>query len=316
MNLNLPFRNNKLKEATDLGFGTRLTGDKDRLLKDGKFNIEKIGRKTWTPYQDLVEMSAARFSMLVVAYFGAINLVFAFLIQLAGMDCLNGAQPAGFLQNLSQAFFFCVQTFTTVGYGGLHPACFSTNLLASVIALTGIMSAAIVTGLLFARFSRPVSSLQFSRHAIIAPYRDGLTSFQFRIANCRENQLINIEAKVTMSWVEDNGQGEKVRRFARLPLEIDKVVMLSLNWNIVHPIDEKSPFAGKTPEDVARMNVEVIILIEAFDESFSQTVFAQHSYCDEDLLWNVRFNPMYYPGENGRTVLDLDAIDSVVKVAS
>lgn len=311
--LKLPFRNTKPKESEDLGFGTRLTGDRDRLIKNGRFNVHKIGSRTWTPYQDLVEMPPKQFLLLVLAFFVAVNVVFTLAILLAGVKCLNGTTPAGFLSDFGQAFFFSVQTFTTVGYGGMYPVCLSTNLLASLIALTGILSAAIITGLLFARFSRPVASIVFSKHALITPFRDG-KSFQFRLVNQRDNQLINIEVKVTMSWVEDDGKGGKARRFTRLPLEIDKVVLLSLNWNIVHPIDEDSPLFGKSPQDLQEMNTEFVVLVEAFDESFSQTVFSQTSYCDEDLLWDVRFKLMYYPDPNGsgQTILNLDAIDEVV----
>ena len=141
-----------------------------------------------------------------------------------------------------------------------------------------------------------------------------MKGFMFRIANRRDNQVINLEAKVSMSWVEDDGFNKKRRRFARLPLEIEKVVMLPLNWTIVHPIDKDSPLFGKTAKDLERMNMEVIVLIEGFDETYSQTVHASGSYCDEELLWNVKFKPMYYPGKNLQTVLDLDTIDEVAKV--
>lgn len=314
MNFNLPFRNNKPKEADDLGFGTRITGDKDRLIRNGKFNIEKIGQRTWTPYQDLVEMSWWKFFFIILLYFVILNAIFATVLTLIGMDCLNGVEPGSVSEDFGHAWFFSVQTFTTVGYGTVSPSCFSSNLVASLIALVGLMSFALATGLFFSRFAKPRAQIVFSKNAIISPFRDGLNSFQFRIANRRDNQIINVEAKVTMSWVEEKPDGTKTRRFARLPLELDKVVMLPLNWTIVHAIDENSPLYGKSAADLDKMNLEVIVLIEGFDESFSQTVYTQNSYCDEEVLWNVRFSPMYYPGENGQTILDLDTIDEVVKI--
>ncbi|MCB0517753.1 MAG: transporter [Lewinellaceae bacterium] len=309
-----PFRNNKTREAEDLGFGNRITGERARLLnKDGKFNVRKEGRKSWAPYQDLVEMTWGRFFLVVVAYFVGTNGLFSLVLMPYGMECMNGAKSGPFWEEFAQGFFFSVQTFTSVGYGAISPACLSTNLIASLIALTGLMSFALATGLFFSRFSKPKSQILFSKVAIIAPYKDGLTSFQFRIANRRDNQIINLEAKITMSWVEHNRDGSKTRRFARLPLELDKVVMLPLNWTIVHPIDEESPLYGKTGKDLEKMNIEVIVLIEGFDETFNQNVHANSSYTDEEVLCNVRFKPMYFPGDDGKTILRLDAIDETTE---
>ncbi len=315
MNFNLPFRNNKSREAEDLGFGNRIIGEGSRLLdKNGKYNIRKTGRRAWTPYQDLVEMPWGMFLLVVLVLFVAVNAFFGLLLLLPGMNCLNGVIQGNFWIEFTQTFFFSVQTFTTVGYGAVSPACLASDLIASVIALTGLMAFALATGLFFARFSKPKSQIVFSKNALITTYGDGAKGFMFRIANRRDNQVINLEAKVTMSWVEDEGLGNKRRRFARLPLQIEKVVMLPLNWTIVHPIDENSPLFEKTAAGLKKMNVEVIVLIEGFDETYSQTVHASGSYCDEEVLWNVKFKAMYFPGKDGRTVLDLDAIDEVEKV--
>lgn len=316
MAMKLPFRKNKVKETDDLGFGTKITGERDRLIdKDGNFNVELVGSSVWTPYQDLVEISWNRFFLLVLAFFIGVNMVFALILSFAGPACLAGMKHGHWLENFGQAWFFSVQTFTTVGYGAISPACISTNFLASLIALVGLLSAALATGLLFARFAKPKAQIVFSKNAIITPFRDAM-SFQFRIANGRKNRLINLETKVTMSWVDTNPDGSKVRKFARLKLEREKVVMLPLNWNIVHPIDEESPLFGKAPADLLEMNLEVIVLIEAFDESFSQTIFANGSYCDEEVLWNVKWKPMYFPDPDGsgKTILDLGEIDEVVNL--
>ncbi|MBI1224428.1 MAG: transporter [Bacteroidetes bacterium] len=311
-----PFRSQRIKESDDLGFGNRITGERDRLIaKDGGFNVERIGLRSRSPYQDLVEMSWGRFFRIVMAFFIGVNAIFALMLSMVGVECLTGLAPGHWLENFVQAWFFSVQTFTTVGYGSMSPSCVSSNFIAAMIALVGLMSAALATGLLFARFAKPTSQLVFSKNAIIAPYKDG-TSFQFRIANKRNSRLINLSVTLTMSWVDTNPDGSKQRRFSRLELEREKVVMLPLNWNIVHPIDEDSPLFRRTPEEVKEMNVEVIVLIEAFDEIFSQTIFANASYCDEEFIWGVKFKPMYFPDPDGsgKTILDMSLIDEVIEV--
>ncbi len=313
MNFKRRSRNSKPKEADNLGFGTRITSDNSRMIdKNGEFNVEKTGARTWAPYQDLKEMGWGKFFLIVVAIFIVVNAIFALMLILCGTECLSGVHAAGLWPHFIEAWYFSVQTFTTVGYGSVSPVCTSYNLIASAIALVGLLSFALATGLIFARFSKPVARFVFSKIAVMAPYKDG-TGFMFRLANSRHHKLINLEAKLTMSWVEKDGKDGKKRRYARLPLEVDKIAMMPLSWTIVHPIDGKSPLHGKTPAELGKMNVEIITLIIGFDESFSQTVHANYSYSSDDLLWGKRFKMMYYPGENGKTVLNLDMIDEVME---
>ena len=306
----------KLKEADDLGFGTKITAKSYRLMeKNGKYNVKTIGRKGWTLYQDLVEMTWPRFFGVVALFFILVNGLFATMLLLTGMECMSGVEDKGFVLNFLQAWFFSVQTLTTVGYGSVSPICIASNLVASINALTGLLTFALVTGLFFARFSKPVAQYIFSQNAIIAPYRDA-TGLMFRLANRRDNQIINMEAKVVMSWVTTNDNGERKRSFARLELEIDKVVMLPLSWTVVHPIDEKSPLYGLQKNDFKSREVEVIVLIEGYDETYSQQVFANQSYSAEELLCGYTFKMMYYPGDDGKTILDLGKMDDMEKATS
>lgn len=305
-----PVRKKKIKEADNLGFGTRVTAKRSRLLNpDGSFNVKTIGGHGYTLYQDLVEMSWWRFFILVGVFFFLVNAVFAFLLMLAGMDCLNGVEDGSVLQNFANAWFFSVQTLTTVGYGVINPICFSSNVIASIIALTGLMTFALVTGLFFARFSKPIAQFIFSEHAIIAPYRPNANGLMFRIANRRDNHILNVEAKLVMSWVEKMDDGEMRRRFAQLELEVDKVAMLALSWTVVHPITEDSPLYQKNQKDLEEMQVEIFTLISAHDDSFSQQVHANRSYVGKNIRCGFKFLPMYYPGDNGKTILDLNKLD-------
>lgn len=295
-------------DDSDIGFGTKITNSGARLInKDGSFNIARRGRLAWTPYQSLVEISWTQFFGIIICYYLAVNALFALGFMLIGVEQLGGISPGGFGENFAESFFFSIQTFTTVGYGATSPIGVTANLLASFDALIGLMSAALATGLFFARFSRAQAQLVFSKDALIAPYRDtGLFSFQFRIANLRDGKIINLKATVILSWVVHEG-GIAQRRFQNLTLERDQVTLLPLNWTIVHIIDENSPIKGWEPRDFTRQQAEVIIFIEGYDESFAQLIHVDSSYTCREIRWHARFEPMYFPEED-QTVLELDKI--------
>lgn len=300
-------------DLEDPGFGTRITHSADRLInKDGSYNIVREGKQVWTAYQSLVEMSWRRFFTYIVFYYLSINLVFALFFVVLGVDKLANVNSASFLENLSEAFFFSVQTFTTVGYGAVNPVGVAANLIASADALVGLISTALATGLFFARFSKAKAQLIFSKDALLTPYRSSdKMSFQFRIANLRNSKIINLNASVILSWVVVEEDGFSSRKFFNLPLERSHVNLLPLNWTIVHIIDEKSPILGWEPRDFTQKQAEIIIFIEGFDESFGQKIHVSSSYTCREIRWKARFLPMYHPHE-GHTVLNLDAIHDFV----
>ncbi len=162
-----------------------------------------------------------------------------------GVESLNISKQLGSLDDWANSFFFSVQTFTTVGYGAMNPEGISANLIAGLCALTGLITFALVTGLVYARFSRPKAQVLFSSNAIIAPYKSG-KAVMFRIANMRNNQIINLETKFLMCWIAEN-EGHKIRKYDSLNLERSNAFMFPLNWTIVHPIDEKSPMWNLIP---------------------------------------------------------------------
>ncbi|MBK7409591.1 MAG: transporter [Saprospirales bacterium] len=311
MNLPKSLRKSKLlKEPEDLGFGTRLTESDERLINpDGSFNIDRIGLRSWTPYQSLVEMSWPKFFLVLLSFYSAVNFLFAFLYVLVGVENLAGAEDPALGMDLAEAFFFSVQTLTTVGYGAIHPLGLSANIVASLNALVGLMSFALMTGLFFARFAKPKAQVLFSSSALIAPYQDGW-SFQFRIANKRNNQVINLRARMIMSWIEEKG-GEKIRRYGQMDLELDQVSFFPLNWTIVHAINEGSPLNNRTQKDLERMNAEFLVLIEGYDETYAQMVHVNRSYSWRELQWHKRFKTMYHSSKGGRIVLDLSQIDEL-----
>lgn len=281
----------------DLGFGSVVGRDsRQRLLNpDGSFNVARAGLgvlETIAPYQLLLTVSWTGFLGVVALVYLLCNMVFATAYWLCGIDALLGPGLDMLGGHFSRAFFFSVQTFATIGYGQIGPNGFPANVLVTIEALVGLMFQALATGLLFARFSRPTASILFSRRAIIAPYNNGL-SLQFRIANRRRNEIIQLEAQVLFSAMQPDGRGGTVRRYAPLPLERNKVTFFPLSWTIVHPIDDASPLAGKTAEELDRSQAEILVLLSGIDETFAQTVHARSSYRADEITWNARFRSIF-----------------------
>lgn len=308
-------------EARDLGFGAVVAQEsRQRLLnQDGSFNVARRGLRLTTSlslYHTLLTTTWTRFMALVVASYLLVNAVFAAAYVLCGPGALAGPGEPGVLR----AFFFSVETFSTIGYGIVGPAGLAANLVVTVEALVGLLWLALATGLLFARFSRPTARILFSRRAVVAPYRGG-TAFEFRIANARSSQLIEVEAKVLFARVErvpgPPGTEERaVRRFYPLELERDAVVFFPLAWTIVHPITASSPLYGLTAADLRASDAEFLVLLSGIEEAFAQRVHARSSYKWDEVTWGARFSDiLHHPAGREPITLDVGRLDSIEPTA-
>jgi inward rectifier potassium channel len=300
------------KPSFDPGFTEKYRGGLSRIINArGQFNVRRRGT-TWRdihPYLFMLNASWWTFFAMIFGGYLAANVVFALIYVKIGVQHLQGADTSTALSRFLSAFFFSAQTFTTVGYGGISPHSILTNLVASMQALLGLMALAIGTGLLFGRFSRPAARLAFSKQMVVAPYQSG-TSVQFRVANRRSNNLMEVQVRLMLSTVEHTDQG-LLRKYKYLTLERDLVQFLPLTWTIVHPIDQESPLWAKTSEDLARLQAEFLITIKAFDDTFFQTVHVRHSYRFEEMVWGVCFSPAFEPDAQGKMVLDLEKLSAL-----
>ncbi len=309
--------NPRATSEINTGFGVNSSDYGGRFLnKNGRPNIQKQGvgyleRTSW--YHVLLDMSRMRFAATILVFYLLINLVFGFTYLLAGVNHLAGINAHSRWEEFSEAFFFSCQTFTTVGYGKISPDGFITNSLAAFEALIGWASFAVVTGLLYGRFSRPKAYIRFSEKALLAPFEGG-NAIMLRLAPFKNTTLTDAEAKVSVGLiVEENGK--KVNKFYQLPLEYEKVNSLTLSWTIVHPITEKSPFYRFTEEDFKNAQGEILVFIKAFDDMFSNTVVARTSYTFDELIMGAKFNPMYHRSKNeNKTLLHLEKLNSFSKV--
>jgi inward rectifier potassium channel len=151
--------------------------------------------------------------------------------------------------------------------------------------MLGLLAFALVTGMLYGRFSKPSAKIMYSSNAVIAPFQD-INAFMFRVVNPQRNQLIEVEASVTISIKRENSEQ---RSYFPLELERTKVVFFPYMWTIVHPINNSSPLYQLNETEVIAKDAEIIIMIKAFDESFSQTVYSRYSYKAFEILWGKKF---------------------------
>ncbi len=302
------------KEAFDPGLTTQFSGELRRTINaDGSFNVKRTGLR-WrdaNPYLLLIDTTWPRFLLLIAVGFLVINMIFAGLYLALGVSHLKGLESD--MSDFANAFFFSVHTLTTVGYGNVYPDGPWANVVSAAEAATGLMVFAVATGLLYGRFSRPSARIVYSKKALIAPYQDG-TALQFRVANARSNTLMNMEAKVLLMTV-DSSNGELRRRFVELPLERPGIYFFALTWTIVHPIDDASPLFGKTAEDLRKLSAEILILLQGFDDTFSQLVHSRYSYPHDDFIWGAKFLPSFKVDAKGGLIVEVDRIDELKRVS-
>lgn len=284
------------QDLRDLGFGAVVSREShQRLLnRDGSFNVTRKGLSFWSSfsaYHAMLTMPWWQLFSITAAMYLAVNALFAAAYVACGPDALGGllgSETAGMERHpYLRGFFFSVQTLATIGYGHVVPIGIAANMIVTVESLVGLFGFAIVTGLLFARFSRPTAKILFSRHALIAPYHD-ITALEFRAANARSNELIEVSAKVLLSRFEES-DGVRTRRYYPLQLERPGVVFLPLTWTVVHPIDTNSPLYGETEQSLIAKQAELLVLLSGFDETFSATVHTRTSYIPSEVLWGYRF---------------------------
>ena len=297
------------KPSFDPGLTQQYNGVLKRAInRDGRFNVRRTGA-TWHdahPYLFLINASWPKFLLLVSLAFIVLNTLFAAIYALIGYDHVKGTEAATPFLRFVNTFFFSAHTLTTVGYGNMWPVGAAANTVAALEALTGLMSFAIATGLLFGRFSKPSARIGFSPAMVIAPYMD-VTALQFRVVNRRSNNLINLNARLLLMTVEVI-DGKPIRKFSALELERTSVLFLALTWTIVHPIDDKSPLFGKTAEEMAQMQMEFIVVMDAFDESFGQTVHTRYSYRYDEIVWGAKFTATFEVEESGDLMLEIDRV--------
>ncbi|NHN24701.1 Inward rectifier potassium channel Irk [Flavobacterium jejuense] len=309
--------NSKAKTINSSGFGTNASNYGGRFVnKNGDANVKKKGialLESISWHHFMLNIPRWHFLGVIVLFYFVANLFFASIYYWIGVENLNGIVANTNLEKFGQAFFFSIQTYTTVGYGHINPTGFWASFVSSIEALTGLLTFAIATGLFYGRFSKPQAFVKFSENAVIAPYENG-TALMLRMTPFKNANLTDAEARLTLGLsVEENGI--MVNKFYQLPLELDKVNALTLSWTLVHPITEKSPLYNFTAEDYASIEGEILVFIKVFDDIYSTHLVKRTSYIFKEVVYGAKFNIMYNRNEDdSKTILDLQKLNSFEKV--
>ena len=279
-------------------------------LKKAKSFQHKLLKRLKRPFGDLYHWLLVinwwKFLILFSLFYFAINIIFA-LAYLTTRGGIANARPDSF----SDAFFFSVQSLSTIGYGAMYPQTIYAEILVTFEVLVGLILVAMATGLMFARFAQPRARVLFSKVAVISPF-NRVPTLMFRVANQRDNRIIEARIQVSFLANEVSLEGIELRRFYNLPLLRSESPSFALSWLVMHPIDESSPLWGDTPETLAQCDASILIILTGLDETFSTTIHARYIYKVSDLLWSMRFTDILHQTDDGNYYIDYQHFHDVI----
>jgi inward rectifier potassium channel len=259
-------------------------------VRSGQFEFLKLNAQTqeWRDaYHWILSLSWPRFVALISAIYLAINAIFAALYSVGG-NCI-AEMPSG---SFPAAFFFSVQTLATVGYGDMYPATLYGHVVTTIEIIAGMFWVAVITGLIFVRFSRPTARIEFTRTAVIAPF-DGRPTLMLRVANLRHHSMVEAEFKIMLSRNERILEDDAFRRFYMLKLHSDRVITFPAALTLRHTIDETSPLYGATPESLAASGTWLVASVVCIETVIPASVQSQHDYSWRDVRFGERFVEIY-----------------------
>jgi len=230
--------------------------------------------------------------------FIAFNAVFAVLYWI-GDQPISNVPGSAYIDYL----YFSIETLSTAGYGDMHPQTHYGHFIATAELFTGIFSMSLMTGLIFARFSRPNARLLFANHPVVSNH-DGKPTLMVRFANERHNIIGNATAKLWLLQNAVSKEGQSLRRFCELPLMRNEHPALALSWTLYHVLDEESPLYGLNADDFGALGVSLVVVVTGYDVIAAQTVHARKSYDHTDIRFGQRYADILDTSEDGRLRID------------
>ena len=272
-----------------------------QLVRLGQREIETLGlsRGFWSDlYHRSMTVSWPAFFGSAAALFMALNVVFGFLYSLGYEAIANAAQNGPLAY-----FYFSIETLATVGYGDMHPQTNYGHLIATIEIFTGMCFLAVMTGLIFARFSRLRARFEFANNPVIARH-EGRQTLMIRMANARHNAVSRANARLWLIRAERTKEGDQLRRFYELKLDRNDHPIFALSWTLFHVIDGDSPLHGLTASDLTDADALLVLNVSGVDDSSAQQLHARRVYSWSDIRWHHRYKDITSVSPQGRLLLD------------
>ena len=257
-------------------------------------------------YHWTLTLSWPQFAGLVFGVYLLANLMFSVIYWL-GQPCIDG------VTSYSDAFFFSVETFATVGYGHFFPNTLYGHVVSTLEIMVGLFGMAVITGLIFIRFSRPVARIDFSHNLVVAPF-DGQPALMMRVANLRHHAMVEAEFRMMLILDQPVKEGGNMRRFYQLPLQFERLIAFPVALTIRHMIDEKSPLYGMTAADLEKCDARLLASIVCIDSVIPAPVQSQQDYVWSDILFGKRFVEIYADVDAHRMTVDYGRLHDVEDV--
>ncbi|MGA2189564.1 MAG: ion channel [Steroidobacteraceae bacterium] len=257
-------------------------------------------------YHHFMTVSWPRLFATIAAFFLAFDLLFGLLYHLVP-GCIANLNPPGF----AGAFFFSVETLATVGYGEMHPQTMYGHIIAMIEVFVGLMSLALITGIMFARFSRPRARFLFTKNIVVRPI-DGKLTLVIRAANLRQNVVQDASAQLRMLRDQVTEENFRIRRVIDLPLRRSQHPMFVLGWTIMHVIDAASPLLSETAESLRESRAGFILSVSGTDETTGQVLMSRAEYSHADIRWNVAFRDILEEAQDGTLHLDYGKFHDII----
>jgi inward rectifier potassium channel len=279
-----------------------------KTARIGTLDITKIGVSRFDlrdPYHMALTASWPSFTIAVLSLYAAINVLFAELYA-AVPGAIANARPG----SIADGFFFSMETLATVGYGQMYPATTYGHIVSITEIMSGMAFTAIMTGLIFVRFSRPHANILFADHIVVTPY-NGMPTLMVRIANGRMTMLTDLKVRLSALIREHSSEGHSMRRVTDLVLERSNIPMFALTMTMMHRIDENSPLYGHTAQSLLDGDVRLFLAVEARDTAINSTVHDLKYYWSHNVRFGMRYTDAVTVNPDGRTMADLTLISTM-----
>ncbi len=271
------------------------------IAVDSMPQIEAVGQRVDLFddfYHSVLESSWRRFLAGVCGVYLSANAIFAglYMVEPGSIGEASG--------DFSDAFFFSVQTMSTIGYGNMVPATRFADILVTVEALFGTLLVAMLTGITFARFARPTAKVLFSEKMVITR-RDGVRYLMVRMANWRHNNVVEADLRMFILRSSRTSEGEQLRIPVELELVRSRTAVFWMSWTAVHRVDENSPF--HSAESFARLRADgtgVYLFFSGVDQTISTRIHASYSYSLDDIIDGARFVDIISRRADGAQVIN------------